>query len=55
MKVLGFIPARLESKRFPKNFHPVGVSKQGIPRSSATTSTAELVGIDLATPNNPFE
>ena len=44
---------KLESKRFPKNFHPVGVSKQGIFKARATKSTAELVGIDRATPAIP--
>ena len=39
--------------RFPKNFHPVGVTKQGILRASATTSNAAEEGIDLATPLSP--
>ena len=39
--------------RLPKNFHPVGVTKQGISRASATTSSAAEEGIDRATPFNP--
>ena len=39
--------------RFPKNFHPVGVLKHGIPRASATTSSAAEEGIDRATPLGP--
>ena len=41
------------SSRLPKNFHPVGVSKQGICSASATRSTAALVGMDRATPFSP--
>ena len=44
---------KLESKRFPKNFQPVGVSKHGIFNARATLSTAELVGMDRATPVIP--
>ena len=45
--------APLADKLRPKNFHPVGVSKQGIFKARATKSTAELVGIDRATPAIP--
>ena len=36
--------------KFPKNFHPVGVSYRGIPSFLATISTAPDVGMLLATP-----
>jgi len=54
---------------FPKNFHPVGVSKRGMLSCLATRSTikpiisinqlsllkpAEEVGMDLQTPINPI-
>jgi hypothetical protein len=38
------------SIRLPKNFQPVGVSKNCRPSFSATRSRAPLVGIDRATP-----
>lgn len=38
------------SMRFPKNFQPVGVSKKGTLRASATRSSAPLVGMLRATP-----
>ena len=39
--------------RFPKYFQPVGVTKQGMPRASATTSNAAEDGMDRATPLRP--
>ena len=45
------VPASI---RFPKNFHPVGVTKQGMFSFLATKSSAPEVGIDLATPQSPF-
>ena len=45
--------ARPASSRLPKNFQPVGVSKQGMPSPSATRSTAALVGMERATPFSP--
>ena len=44
---------RPASSRLPKNFHPVGVSKQSMPSAAATRSTARLVGIERATPGSP--
>ena len=44
---------RPASSRLPKNFQPVGVSKQEMPSALATTSTAALVGIERATPESP--
>ena len=38
------------SMRLPKNFQPVGVSKKGSLSSSATRSSAPLVGMERATP-----
>ena len=43
------------SSRVPKNFQPVGVSKQGMPSLAATRSTAPLVCIERATPASPSE
>lgn len=46
------IPASI---RFPKNFHPVGVSYNSFNYFlAATLSNAPEVGIDLAAPINPF-
>mmetsp|Transcript_2328 Transcript_2328/g.8215 ORF Transcript_2328/g.8215 Transcript_2328/m.8215 type:complete len:206 (-) Transcript_2328:239-856(-) len=41
------------SIRFPKYFHPVGVSKHSTPSFSATRSRAAAVGMDRATPLSP--
>ena len=48
------IVARPASSRLPKNFQPVGVSKQAIPLASATRSAAAEVGIERATPARPL-
>jgi hypothetical protein len=42
------------SIRLPKNFQPVGVSKQGTPSFCATRSAAALVGIERAMPAMPL-
>jgi hypothetical protein len=42
------------SSRLPKNFQPVGVSKQGSPSFSATRSAAALVGMERAMPARPL-
>mmetsp|Transcript_37102 Transcript_37102/g.90078 ORF Transcript_37102/g.90078 Transcript_37102/m.90078 type:complete len:207 (+) Transcript_37102:573-1193(+) len=42
------------SIRFPKNFHPVGVSNNGIPLLLHTRSSAPLVGMLRAAPPTPF-
>ena len=47
------IVAMPASSRLPKNFQPVGVSKQGTPSCSATRSAAPLVGIERAMPLRP--
>jgi hypothetical protein len=39
-----------ESIRFPKNFHPVGTSKNERLSFAATRSSAPLVGIERASP-----
>jgi hypothetical protein len=44
---------RPASSRLPKNFQPVGVSKQSTPSASATRSAAWLVGMERATPAMP--
>merc|ERR1719491_1155285 len=42
------------SIRLPKNFQPVGTSKQGTPLALATMSNAPDVGMDRAQPFNPL-
>merc|ERR1712137_646504 len=42
------------SIKLPKNFHPVGTSKQGMSFLAATMSRAPDVGIDRAQPFKPF-